>query len=133
MEGHEHIHVAIGDDLFGGDGGVLSEEAGALEAFLFASRKTTEFYKAENRLATEHALIEDNGDGLGTPDRIGALYEITYSRPATQAEVSRGTAYLERLRTTLGQSGVASSEVEAKAWTSLCRAVLAANEFVYVE
>ena len=38
-----------------------------LEAFLFASRKTTEFYKAENRLATEHALIEDNGDGLGTP------------------------------------------------------------------
>ena len=38
-----------------------------LEAFLFASRKTTEFYKSENRLATEHALIDDNGDALGTP------------------------------------------------------------------
>jgi hypothetical protein len=38
-----------------------------LEAFLAASRKTLEFYKSENRLATEHALIEDNGDGLGTP------------------------------------------------------------------
>lgn len=36
MEGHEHIHVAIGDDLLGGDGGVLREVAGALEAFLFA-------------------------------------------------------------------------------------------------
>ncbi len=38
-----------------------------LEAFLSASHRTTEFYTAENRLATEHALIDDNGDGLGTP------------------------------------------------------------------
>jgi hypothetical protein len=38
-----------------------------LEAFLAASRKTAEFYKLENRLATEHALLDDNGDGQGTP------------------------------------------------------------------
>lgn len=38
-----------------------------LEAFLAASRKTAEFYKTEGRLATEHALIEDNGDAMGTP------------------------------------------------------------------
>jgi len=38
-----------------------------LEAFLIASRQTSEFYKVEGRLATEHALIDDNGDGLGTP------------------------------------------------------------------
>ena len=37
-----------------------------LEAFLIASRRATEFYKVENRLVTEHALIDDNGDGLGT-------------------------------------------------------------------
>lgn len=37
-----------------------------LEAFLMASRRTAEFYKVEARLATEHALIDDNGDGLGT-------------------------------------------------------------------
>jgi hypothetical protein len=37
-----------------------------LEAFLIASRRTSEFYKVEGRLATEHALIDDNGDGLGT-------------------------------------------------------------------
>lgn len=37
-----------------------------LEAFLIASRRTAEFYKAEGRIATEHALIDDNGDGLGT-------------------------------------------------------------------
>jgi hypothetical protein len=38
-----------------------------LEAFLMASRRTVEFYKSEGRLMTEHALIDDNGDGLGTP------------------------------------------------------------------
>ena len=38
-----------------------------LEAFLLASRKTAEFYKTEGRIATEHALLDDNGDGKGTP------------------------------------------------------------------
>ncbi len=38
-----------------------------LEAFLSASHQTAEFYRNERRLATEHALIDDNGDGLGTP------------------------------------------------------------------
>jgi hypothetical protein len=32
-----------------------------------ASRQAGEFYKVEGRLATEHALLDDNGDGLGTP------------------------------------------------------------------
>ena len=38
-----------------------------LECFLSASHRTMEFYKTEGRLATEHALVDDNGDGLGTP------------------------------------------------------------------
>ena len=38
-----------------------------LEAFLLASRQTQQFYKEAGRLATEPALIDDNGDGLGTP------------------------------------------------------------------
>lgn len=38
-----------------------------LEAFLMAARQVKEFYGNEGRLMTEHALIDDNGDGLGTP------------------------------------------------------------------
>jgi hypothetical protein len=38
-----------------------------LEAFLTASRELKDFYEAEGRLATEHPLLDDNGDGLGTP------------------------------------------------------------------
>ncbi len=38
-----------------------------LEAFLTASARVAEFYKTEGRLATEHALLDDDGDGHGTP------------------------------------------------------------------
>ncbi len=38
-----------------------------LEAYLTASRRVAEFYKTRSRLATEHALLDDNGDQLGTP------------------------------------------------------------------
>jgi len=37
-----------------------------LEAFLTASHRVDEFYSAEGRLVTERALLDDNGDGLGT-------------------------------------------------------------------
>jgi len=38
-----------------------------LEAFLMAARQVDQFYREDGRLATEHPLIDDNGDGLGTP------------------------------------------------------------------
>jgi hypothetical protein len=38
-----------------------------LEAYIAAAARTEEFYKSKARLATEHALLDDNGDKLGTP------------------------------------------------------------------
>ncbi|WP_193212129.1 hypothetical protein [Luteolibacter marinus] len=38
-----------------------------LEAFLAASAGVKEFYGQQGRIVTEEALIDDNGDGLGTP------------------------------------------------------------------
>lgn len=43
------------------DGGVS-----LLEAFLHASKRVETAYTEEGLLATEHALLEDNGDGVGT-------------------------------------------------------------------
>jgi hypothetical protein len=37
-----------------------------LEAFLTASGRVDEFYSSAGRLITEHALLDDNGDRLGT-------------------------------------------------------------------
>ncbi|MBI3879651.1 MAG: hypothetical protein HY301_06250 [Verrucomicrobia bacterium] len=38
-----------------------------LEAFLAAARRTADFYEGEGRLASEHPVLDDNGDGLATP------------------------------------------------------------------
>lgn len=38
-----------------------------LESFLHASAQVVDSYRTQNRLASEHALVDDNGDGMGTP------------------------------------------------------------------
>lgn len=42
-------------------------EVSILEAFLAASAGVRDFYRGADRLQTETALIDDNGDSLGTP------------------------------------------------------------------
>ena len=60
----DHLSGAIADE-----GADLDKDGqtSLLEAFLAASHRVEEFYKQEARLATEHALLDDNGDGLGIP------------------------------------------------------------------
>lgn len=70
---------------------------------------------------------------LDQPARIRHLYQLAYSRIASEGEVSRAVGYLDRIRAAMAESGIAGSEIEAKSWTSLCRAILSANEFVYVD
>ena len=41
-------------------------EVSLLEAFLAAVSRTEQFYRDDARLTTEHALLDDNGDGRGT-------------------------------------------------------------------
>lgn len=42
-------------------------QTSVLEAWLTAAQRVAAFYKDEGRIATEHSLIDDNGDGKGTP------------------------------------------------------------------
>lgn len=39
-----------------------------LEAFRYARREVERSFELDGRLVTEHALLDDNGDGLGSPD-----------------------------------------------------------------
>ena len=65
--------------------------------------------------------------------RIRHLYELTLSRDASESEVSRANGYLDRLRGAMNDAAVPATEIESRAWTSLSRAVLSLNEFVYAE
>lgn len=76
-----------------------------LEAFVYATRLTDEFYKRAGRLATEHALIDDNGDGVGRekPEAgEGLLARATYldslSIDEAAATAATGRLVKERAR-----------------------------------
>jgi hypothetical protein len=60
----EYLAAAIDDPRADLD---KDDQTSLLEAYLTACRDVAEFYAGEQRLATEHALLDDNGDGLGTP------------------------------------------------------------------
>jgi len=77
-----------------------------LEAFNYANRLTAEFYTRAGRLATEHALLEDNGDGVGHTKMEGGdglLARATYldSLTVSQAAANATVAKLMRDRTRL--------------------------------
>jgi hypothetical protein len=77
-----------------------------LEAFIYANRLTAEFYTRAGRLATEHALLEDNGDGVGHQKLEGGdglLARATYldSLSVEQAATNAAVARLMRDRTRL--------------------------------
>ncbi len=53
--------------LAGDDADIDQDERLSLsEAFLYARREVERVYRQDNRLQTEHAMLDDNGDGEGT-------------------------------------------------------------------
>jgi hypothetical protein len=77
-----------------------------LEAFVYANRLTEEFYKRAGRLATEHALLDDNGDGIGREKAEageGLLARATYldSLSIDEAAATAATGKLLKERTRL--------------------------------
>ena len=77
-----------------------------LEAFTYANRLTGDFYKRAGRLATEHALFDDNGDGVGR-EKVeageGLLARATYldSLSVDEAAANVTTAKLLKERARL--------------------------------
>ncbi|MBI3865547.1 MAG: DUF1553 domain-containing protein [Planctomycetia bacterium] len=65
--------------------------------------------------------------------RVQTIYERAYARPATTAEVSRALQFVEQYQTAQAARQAPPEDARLKAWQALCRAVLSANEFVYVE
>jgi len=69
--GHETSFARFGDQLSRAIASPAADldkdgQTSLLEAFLVASNRTQAFYRDAGRLATEHALLDDNGDGRGT-------------------------------------------------------------------
>jgi len=77
-----------------------------LETFVYANRLTADFYKQAGRLATEHAMFDDNGDGVGHEKLEageGLLARATYldSLSIDEAAANAATGRLQKERTRL--------------------------------
>ncbi len=91
-------------------------------------------FVAEQARQMAERLIADSPDEPAA--RVEAAYQLAYSRPASVAEVERALAYVAAYASQSRADKSASESAEQAdlhAWQSFCRAVLAANEFVYVE
>jgi hypothetical protein len=63
-----------------------------LEAFVYASRQTAQHYEQANRLATEHSVFDDTGDGVGSDGSgtgsDGVVAGVTYLDVAAAPKVA---------------------------------------------
>lgn len=75
-----------------------------LESFLWSSKQVDRFFETEGRLATEHALLEDNGDGIGT--RADAFTGLRLAKPPADGKI--GDGQLARQRSLLLSDGDAT-------------------------
>lgn len=106
--GMERNDAAFGGyfvDAFAQDGADLDkdERVSLLEAFHFARQEVARAYELDNRLLTEHAMLDDNGDGKGSGDpragqADGALARTMFLASAAQtAAQSTDDPVLQRL------------------------------------
>ncbi|MFN0171637.1 MAG: PSD1 and planctomycete cytochrome C domain-containing protein [Bryobacteraceae bacterium] len=65
---------------------------------------------------------------LADAQRVDRLYRLVLSRPATPSETDRALTYVSSLQAKLGTEGS-----RLASWQSLCHALIAANEFIYLE
>jgi hypothetical protein len=79
------------------------ERVSMLEAFAFARRETQREYDSHKQLSTEHALLDDNGDGEGSADpgefeADGALANRVYLQQPPSLALGASAQLVEMMR-----------------------------------
>ena len=94
-----------------------------LEVFNYATKLTADWYKQKDQLATEHALLDDNGDGVGhekAESGDGTLAGVTYldSKPVQEAHGDPELAKLldrrQQLEEDIGKLKAKKAEMKAE-------------------
>ena len=75
-------------------------------------------------------LMENIEDG---PQRVETLFETALGRLPSSQERDESLDYIVRYVQAVGDRGDAETTARLQAWQSLCRAIVSANEFIYVE
>jgi hypothetical protein len=75
-------------------------------------------------------LEQPNLDDAG---RVKMVYERAFGRPPAPAQTARALDFVRHGEQALAAEKRDAQDCRLRAWQSLCRVVLAANEFIYVE
>jgi len=67
------------------------------------------------------------------PSRLRTAFLGAFGRPPTDAERDRADAFLREYHRSLSAEGLPADRLEVEAWAGLARAMLASNEFLYVD
>ena len=96
--------------------------------FMMNGALVLEHTKAMAASLLAHAELDDNG-------RIQLAYETCYGRPALPAEVQRAQEFLKKLQPLYAAQPQSPNGMTAqqRSWQSLCKALIASNEFIYIE
>jgi hypothetical protein len=65
--------------------------------------------------------------------RLETVYRVALGRPVTKEELTRASAYMADARRAVQAEGVAAGEQDQAAFASYLRALLASNEFLFVD
>ena len=82
------------------------------------------------RAMAEQLLRNESADNAA---RVTVAYQIAYGRSPSELELPRALKFVEAYEESLIARETTPGEARLKAWQSLCRVILSANEFIYIE
>ena len=94
--------------------------------FMMNSSLALEQTKAMSIALLAHTELDDAG-------RVQLAYETCYGRPAQNVEVQRAKEFIQKLEQSYAAQEPKGGMAKQRAWQSLCKALMSANEFIYIE
>jgi hypothetical protein len=90
----------------------------------------SQFVAEQSRRMAQRLFVEEPSDDA---TRVARAWRLAYSRPPSDDEVASSLKYVDTYSRQYRLKFPDRSDVELRSWQSLCRAIMAANEFLFVE
>jgi len=123
----KHPFLALFD---GADPNASTGERGVTTTPLQALFAMNDKFAHEQAMAFARRLLREEGEDRF---RLERAYQLAFARRARPDEVSECLASLEAVRSKLRANGSSADEQALMAWSSVARALLGSNEFLFID
>ena len=84
--------------------------------------------EAAEAIGSESLVFEMNDE-----ERVGSIYKKILLRQPTRTELDASLDFVETFSSIIAADGVVEKDMRRKTWQAFCQALLASNEFVYLD